>query len=288
MSKKELDNKLPKQEEGEQSPPSYEELKTQLSQAVEKARIKSGRSVEDIAYQINIPVPNLVGMENGSAYDTMEKVFVRGYMINYAKALELDSSGFVELLNQVYIARNQDDNQSHKNQNEAKKPVQAYGLRDLEKGNEFSIMKIIPPILITLVIIGGGFYWQLSSPPAVSPSIDIKEQEFDQFESPYVDEYQNTTEYEDVGENSNDNSNLNTIAFTFLEESWLEVIDSQGKKLAWQLFGPGQSATFTGEPPYSVVVGNARGTLVNFNGIKVDLNKFADAEDVARLTLPIN
>lgn len=286
MNEKELDSNPPEQQE-EQIIPSYEELKNQLSKLIEKARVKSGRSVDDIAYQMNIPVPNLVGMENGTAYDTMEKVFIRGYLINYAKALELDNSDFMELLNAVYIARENDATNQRKS--EAQKPVQAYGLRDLEKRDELPLMKIIPPILITLVVIGGGFYWQLSSPPSTKPLINIEEQEIDSSELvSYTDEYQNNTEYDESTQQNKEKAVQDLLSFKFLEESWLEVIDSKGKKLAWQLFGPGQSATFIGDPPYSLVIGNARGTLVKFNDTEVGLLKFTDQDNVARLALPLN
>lgn len=281
----EVQQKQRGQQEQEPKPPSYEELKAELSDAIEKARVKSGRSVEDIAYQMNIPVPNLAGMENGSAFDTMEKVFVRGYIINYAKALELDGTGLLELLNRVYLAR-EGGGGNNEQADESKKPVRAYNLRDLEKTNELPLIKIIPPILITLVIIGGGFYWQLSSPPSVSDSIEVESPEFDQVDSPYVEEYQNATDTLNTQEE--DNSEPDVISITFVEESWLEVVDSAGKNLAWQLYGPGQTATFSGEPPYSLVIGNAKGTLVSFNGANINLARFSDQENVARLILPLN
>lgn len=307
MSKEELDkketqeqeqvqeNQEPDQAQEEQEPveqkvSSYEELKSQLSDKIKQARVNSGRSVDDIAYQINIPVPNLTGMEDGSAYETMEKVFVRGYLINYAKALELDGDELVELLNRIYIARDMDP-VDDKQIDQAKKPVSAYSLRDLEKPNDLPLIKIIPPILITILIIGGGFYWQLSNPPAVPETVEIEieeEPEFAEISSPYVEEYQNTTE-EVAIEPAEEIAPPVGISMSFTADTWVEIVDSREKIYAWRIFTAGQSETLSGGvPPYSVLIGNVRATTISYNGVEIDLQRFLVGNNVARVNLPLN
>lgn len=290
------DNK--KENEEQQSAPTYAELKEKLSQEIEKSRVKSGRAIEDIAYQISIPVPNLIAMENGTAYDTMEKVFVRGYLINYAKALDLDNTDLMELLNAVYIARDNQDAPQGKGGKKSKgskvnsqKSIHGYNLQDIENSGSLPLAKIIPPLLITLVVIGGGLYWRfVNTPETTSISPLENAQQIEQFEPQYSEEYLNATENagnaEDSWGNPAEVSEPNTVSFQFLEESWLEVTDSQGKTLAWQLFGPGQAVSFVGNPPYTIVIGNSKGTVVSYDDLNVDLRKFSDTENVARFILP--
>ncbi|MCH9665101.1 MAG: helix-turn-helix domain-containing protein [Gammaproteobacteria bacterium] len=286
------DNDNKSENEEQQNIPTYAELTEKLSKEIEKTRVKSGRAVEDIAYQINIPVPNLIGMENGTAYDTMEKVFVRGYLINYAKALDLDNTDLMELLNAVYIARDNQDAPQGKGGKKSKdskinapKPIHGYNLQDIENNDSLPLAKIIPPLLITLVVIGGGLYWRFANTPETTSISPLENaQQIEQFEPLYSEEYLNATE--DAWANPAEVSEPNTVSFQFLEESWLEVTDSQGKTLAWQLFGPGQAVSFVGSPPYTIVIGNSRGTVVSYDDFNIDVRRFSDAENVARFVLP--
>ena len=88
----------------------------------------------------------------------LEKVFVRGYLINYAKALDLDNTDLMELLNAVYIARDNQDTPQGKGGKKSKdskinaqKPIHGYNLQDIENNDSLPLAKIIPPLLITLV-----------------------------------------------------------------------------------------------------------------------------------------
>lgn len=74
------------------------------------------------------------------------------------------------------------------------------------------------------------------------------------------------------------------VEFSFAKDAWVEVWDKDGKRLLAQLNPAGSKQTVTGEPPYTVVVGNAPNVTVTFRGKPVDLSSHIKG-DVARLTL---
>jgi cytoskeleton protein RodZ len=70
----------------------------------------------------------------------------------------------------------------------------------------------------------------------------------------------------------------------FDQESWVEVTDRSGNTVFAQLNPAGARRKVTGQPPLSVVVGNAAGVRLSYNDREVDLSPHTRV-DVARLTL---
>ncbi len=70
----------------------------------------------------------------------------------------------------------------------------------------------------------------------------------------------------------------------FGDESWVEIKDGSGHMLHRQLNLPGSQATIQGQPPFSVVIGNAAQARMTYNDRPIDLKPFIDVT-VARFTL---
>jgi cytoskeleton protein RodZ len=68
-------------------------------------------------------------------------------------------------------------------------------------------------------------------------------------------------------------------------ESWIEVKDARGRVLLSQLNPAGCERVVEGEPPFSLVIGNAQHVRLSYNGQSVDLVPHVKVE-VARLRLP--
>lgn len=62
-----------------------------------------------------------------------------------------------------------------------------------------------------------------------------------------------------------------SIGFTFTGDSWVEVVDANGKTLLSKRFKAGDAEEVSGRAPLSVVVGNAQVTRMAFNGREFDL-----------------
>ena len=74
------------------------------------------------------------------------------------------------------------------------------------------------------------------------------------------------------------------LVFAFSQPSWVEVRDRSGQIVFSQLSEAGSRREVTGQPPFSLVVGNASHVTLQFRGKPVDFSK-RSKEDVARLTL---
>jgi cytoskeleton protein RodZ len=72
------------------------------------------------------------------------------------------------------------------------------------------------------------------------------------------------------------------LGFTFSGDSWVEVVDRNGKSLLDRKFKSGDAEEVIGRPPFSVVIGNASVTRMAHNGKEVDLAPHTRAS-VARL-----
>jgi len=75
-----------------------------------------------------------------------------------------------------------------------------------------------------------------------------------------------------------------SLNFNFKQAAWLEVRDRTGKVLLSQLNQAGSQRLIDGEPPYSLIIGNAGHVELRYKGKQIDLSK-RSKDDVARLTL---
>jgi cytoskeleton protein RodZ len=74
------------------------------------------------------------------------------------------------------------------------------------------------------------------------------------------------------------------VRFVFDEESWVEVRDRNDTVIFYQLNASGTVRRVSGLPPLTVVVGNAHGVRMTYDGKPIDLARHTKI-DVARLTL---
>lgn len=74
------------------------------------------------------------------------------------------------------------------------------------------------------------------------------------------------------------------IRLSFTRDAWVEIRDRTGAVVFSQLNPAGAQRVVHGTPPFSLVVGNASGVAVTFNGHDIDLAPYTQT-DVAHLTL---
>lgn len=74
------------------------------------------------------------------------------------------------------------------------------------------------------------------------------------------------------------------ILLEFQRDSWVEIRDGQGRTILSQLNPGGSHKQVEGNPPFSLIIGNAHGVRLLYNDTQVDLRPYVKVE-VARLTL---
>jgi cytoskeleton protein RodZ len=79
----------------------------------------------------------------------------------------------------------------------------------------------------------------------------------------------------------------NALVLKFSGESWVQVIQADGRVLLARLDAAGaEEQLVAGGAPLSVTIGNAPAVAVEYRGKRVDLVPYTRADAVARLTLP--
>ena len=76
----------------------------------------------------------------------------------------------------------------------------------------------------------------------------------------------------------------NVLKFGFTQPSWVEVRDRNGQIIFSQKNPAGSQRDVQGQPPFSLVIGNAAHVTLHYKGNAVDLSK-RSKDDVARLTI---
>jgi cytoskeleton protein RodZ len=74
------------------------------------------------------------------------------------------------------------------------------------------------------------------------------------------------------------------LQFVFDGDAWVEVKDKSGKVVFYQLNQKGSQQSVRGNPPFSLVIGNAAHVRLTYNDKPVDLAPHIKV-DVARLTI---
>ena len=76
-----------------------------------------------------------------------------------------------------------------------------------------------------------------------------------------------------------------TLRFTFTQESWVEVYDTRGTRLLYDVGQPGQSRSVDVDPPAQIVLGQAGGVSTEVNGKVVEVPAQRVANQVAKFTV---
>ena len=77
-----------------------------------------------------------------------------------------------------------------------------------------------------------------------------------------------------------------TIVMNFNGESWVEIYDAEGEKVAFGVKKAGYVMTVTGKPPFSVVLGKHSVVSITLDGEAVDVSTFPKNR-LAKFTLPL-
>jgi cytoskeleton protein RodZ len=75
------------------------------------------------------------------------------------------------------------------------------------------------------------------------------------------------------------------LDITFEQESWAEITDVRGTRLLFDLGTAGRQSVLRGEPPFTVVLGNADGVRLKLNGQPYDIPRIGRQGNRASFTL---
>jgi cytoskeleton protein RodZ len=266
-----------------------------------EARQAQNQTTAEVARQLKLSVWQVEALESGRYEQLPGPMFVRGFIRNYARLLRLDPNELLDAAGETLPqqAPPRERPPSHDipfpEQRKPRWPLAAAGL------------------IVVGVLVVHEFYWdqwvQPASPPgaAVTPSAQL---EAVQLPDPAgtlagtpgsAGRDTDTAGLPGAPEPASRVKSAKTAAVApapataprpgekrvrleFEEESWVEIRDRNEQVIFSRLNPPGTQQLVEGMPPFSVVVGNAQGVRLTYDGKPVDLALHTRI-DVARLVL---
>jgi len=248
-----------------------------LGQILRNARVAQDLSVEQLATELRIEAPRLVALEENRFEKIGAPVFVKGYLRQYGQRLGID---YRELLALYYKQATHEEVGIH--------PSPTIRLRDERQITVW----VVATIALAVIVVGLAVWWLqggLSSTPASVASTESSDPNPAVAPAPQV--AREPTPTEPVAEPPAAGAVVPApvpdalpqaasppsapaaapgatipLVFTFDEESWTEVTDARGERLFYGLAAGGRRAAVRGEPPFAVVLGNARAVRLLVDG----------------------
>lgn len=240
----------------------------QIGQQLRDARLGRGLSLHDVADRLKLSLRQLEWMEDGDFARLPGATFVRGFVRNYARFLELDSAPLLALLEQEYPSQAR----------EAAAPVVAAPPAATPHRGRWLGLILLLPLLAALV------WWQqapsapdttghegelapmlhqASAAAASAPSVAVPAS------APAVASVPAAAA--PVASAPVAAGGQKTLRLQMAGDSWVSVVDARGKKLAYGLLRAGSRQEVQGVPPFRLTIGNAQQVTLSYEGVPVAL-----------------
>ncbi|TMP62811.1 DUF4115 domain-containing protein [Pseudoalteromonas sp. S1610] len=273
-----------------------------VGQILKTHRENANISLAKIASLLKLTESQVQHIENDEYHLLGAKTFVKGYIKNYCRTLNIDSTTILTML-PAYSTSD--------------KPVdmQSFSRRTEKEAHDSRLMTV--SYLILAIVIGSSavWWWQNAMPIDeqtntinANNSLISEQQESTKLLAEAADEAQsneiepapqaNSTVFNEQqtiqaaplndtqSQSEPTSSDLSTIIMMFNDESWVEIHDANDEKIAFGVKKAGYEMTLTGVAPFSVVLGKHDVVRITLNGEPVDISAFPKNR-LAKFKLPL-
>jgi cytoskeleton protein RodZ len=268
------------------------------------AREAKGWSLEDVAGQLKLARRQVEALEHEAFDELPSNLFIRGFVRNYARLLQIDAAPLIEYLAGVLP---QDPVQESAAAVNVEVSQTFPDMRSSHAGSSSS--KILIVALIGVFIGVAAVYWYLQQPstpdvalpelsmPEVLPASAASAVVVNEIASAVqtaapavVASAASRTEQASAVLASMPQATpvVGTAELTVLTESdsWVQIVDSTGVKVLSEIVRPGYERKVTGVAPFAVKIGNAPKTKLLLQGRAIDLSAYLKpGSDVVNLEL---
>jgi cytoskeleton protein RodZ len=269
-----------------------------FGRALAAARKGRGLSQGDVAAQLRLQLRQVKAIEADDLSALPEGPFVRGFVRNYAKIVDLPAEPLLAMLN----ARLKPAEPLRADTAASAGPVQ------MAMREQFSRLAVIGGAVAALLLFAALGWWSVrkderAAVPTTAAAAASQNAPVDPTESAQTTPSQaSPPRTGEAAAASAEAADAPAIApataapetttttdaalrFNFRDRSWVEVRQADGTVLMSRNNEAGTTATVEGAPPYTVVVGNASQVDIEYRGKPVDLAGATSRDDVARLRL---
>ena len=278
---------------------------TKPGQALAAARARKNFSVIEVAQHLKLSASQVEALE-ADAYERLPgSVFVRGFVRNYARLVNLDPEALVDGLGLSHepttaieaVPRSQDipfperqpSNWTHY-AGVLFVVIAALALFVFMTDTQRVVVTAHPPAVSDSVVPVAPTPVGTPETPAApvasrQPAPDATQSTLKSVGADIPPAAASATASSIQAESAEDAAiPLSDLHFVFDQDSWVEVRDRRNRLLLAQLHPAGTEYHVQGKAPLSLVVGNARAVRLTYNGAPVDLAPHTRV-DVARVTL---
>ncbi|WP_024610646.1 RodZ domain-containing protein [Pseudoalteromonas sp. TB64] len=271
-----------------------------VGQILKAHREQANVSIETIAKPLKLSELQIQRLENNEFQALGPLTFVKGYIKNYCRELKVDSAPILAMMPAPP---------------EPAKPanMQSFSRRTEKEASDSRLMLVTYVILAIVIGSSALWFWQNATPieeqtsninignSIMSERQAVQSTNIQQQQSADKALLQNTvTPSENAAgvqatveqaankpltENT-DSATDSTIEMSFNDESWVEIYDAEGEKVAFGVKKAGYVMTVTGKPPFSVVLGKHSVVSITLDGEAVDVSTFPKNR-LAKFTLPL-
>lgn len=257
-----------------------------------EAREKNGLSVDEVASRLRLMPRQVRALESGDIDALPGPAFVRGFLRNYAKLLQIDAEPLLEAC-RVHVPEISPSQISLHSEN-----ILIVGRE--RKGWSIYLAAVAIIILMLAAWFAYMDFTSGKSEPAEPASaaiphdlpdtammpqpIESLPQTVDGVQPAPTEPAATPQATPEVPPAPAAAAGASTLVLSTTQTSWVSVQDRDGKEIFSRNVTSGNSETITGTPPLKLVIGNATGMQLTYNGSPVDLAPHIRA-NVARLTL---
>lgn len=250
-------------------------------------------SREDVSKKLRLGLDVIVALEEEDYTKLTVPIFVNGYLRNYAGLLKIPAEPLLAAYSQIQVET------PTLVADAARKPKPSYS----------NLLVKIASLLIVFVLLAGIFSWlqsqdfewpslsdftiQKSEPVASEPVTELaplpellEERELltdETIEVPVVAVEEAKLELEEqtppvaevpTAPAEKVSAPKNKVLIVVSEDSWVEVSDSTGKRLIYDLLRADKEYLVSGNTPFKVFLGNAKAVRIEYNGELINLDKY--------------
>ena len=273
-----------------------------VGQILKNHREQANVSIATIAAPLKLSELQIKRLENDEFTLLGPITFVKGYIKNYCRELKVDSAPILAMMPAPP---------------EPTKPanMQSFSRRTEKEASDSRLMFF--SYLILAIVIGSSalWFWQNATPieeqtsninvanskmserQAAQPSISEQQQQAEIDDESLLESQSTSSETSTspeivketapiVSNSASQEDASSTIVMNFNGESWVEIYDGEGEKIAFGVKKAGYIMTVSGTPPFSVVLGKHDAVDITLNGEPVDVSAFPQNR-LAKFTLPL-
>ena len=252
-----------------------------FGRALAAAREARAMSIADVAAQLRLHLRQVEAIEAEDMAALPEAPFVRGYVRNYARLVDLPAEPLLALVN----ARLKPGDPLHSR-------LSAAAVSPLQRTprEPISGRLVIGGVVAVLVLLAFLGWWTMrgetNPPPSAPAAAPAPAQQPPAPTTPTGSAAQAQPAAEDApAVTAVAPAASKALRLTFRDRSWVEVRQADGTVLVSQNNAPGTTRVIEGTPPYLLVIGNASKVTLEYGGRTVDLAPSISRDDVARLRL---